>query len=153
MQAILAISNNGVIGVGNKLPWHSPEEVKHFKDYTAGKTLVAGTNTVKSLPFKLPNRKLVQFGNSEQHKYADDVVFSREALFIKYPTAIVIGGAATINSMIDAINYFVITHIDKTIIEKDAVFFDLSFLNNNWKLVKEYRIADDAIVKEYCRGK
>ena len=45
MQAILAISNNNVIGVANKLPWHIKEDLQHFKRYTDGKTLVAGTNT------------------------------------------------------------------------------------------------------------
>lgn len=153
MQAILAISNNNVIGVANKLPWHIKEDLQHFKRYTDGKTLVAGTNTIKSLPFKLPNRKLVQFGNSKKHEFADDIVSSNEALFIKYPGAIIIGGSQTITSMLDAITYFVITHIDLNIKSKDSIVFDIGFLSKGWVVVKEYRISENAIVREYCRGK
>lgn len=153
MQAILAISNNNVIGIGNKLPWFNKEDLEHFKQYTSGKTIVGGTNTIGSLPFKLPNRKIVQFGTSNKHRYADDIVASKEALFIKYPSAVIIGGAKTIENMLDAINHFIITFIDVDIQDKDSIYFDTSFLNIGWVLYKEYRISDNAVVKEYKRGK
>lgn len=46
---IVAMGQNGAIGKNNKLPWHLPEDLKHFKDVTMGKTIVMGTNTFRSI--------------------------------------------------------------------------------------------------------
>ena len=53
IKHIVALSSvNGAIGLFNKLPWHIPEDLKHFKELTLGKTVYMGTNTFKSiLPF------------------------------------------------------------------------------------------------------
>ena len=36
LTLIAAIARNGVIGKGNALPWHLPEDLKHFKQLTTG---------------------------------------------------------------------------------------------------------------------
>lgn len=46
---IVAMGLNQAIGKNNKLPWHLPEDLKHFKDVTMGKTVVMGTNTFRSI--------------------------------------------------------------------------------------------------------
>ena len=33
---VAAIARNGVIGANGKLPWHLPEDLKHFKNLTLG---------------------------------------------------------------------------------------------------------------------
>ena len=49
---ISACAVNGVIGRGNTLPWHLPEDLKFFKQTTSGHAILMGLNTWNSLPFK-----------------------------------------------------------------------------------------------------
>jgi dihydrofolate reductase len=59
-KAIAAMSLNRVIGNGNKIPWHLPEDFKWFRSMTTGHLTVMGRKTFESLPGLLPNRpKLV----------------------------------------------------------------------------------------------
>ena len=57
LQAIAAMSLNRVIGRGNQLPWHLPEDFKWFKKTTTGHVVVMGRKTFESLPKPLPNRR------------------------------------------------------------------------------------------------
>lgn len=45
-----AVSKNGVIGVGGKLPWDLPSERQHFKNLTRGKILIIGRKTFEEEP-------------------------------------------------------------------------------------------------------
>jgi len=54
---IVAVSANGVIGVGNKLPWHYPADLKRFKKLTVGHTIVMGRLTYESIGKALPERR------------------------------------------------------------------------------------------------
>jgi dihydrofolate reductase len=59
IHLIFACAQGGVIGLDNKLPWHLPEDLAHFKKLTSGQTVLMGRKTWDSLPaaFKpLPNR-------------------------------------------------------------------------------------------------
>lgn len=53
----VARADNRVIGNGGKLPWHIPEDLKHFKKQTMGKPMVMGRKTFESLPGLLPGRR------------------------------------------------------------------------------------------------
>lgn len=49
-----------LIGKSNGLPWHIPEDLKRFREFTTGGIVVMGKNTYFSLPEKvrpLPNRR------------------------------------------------------------------------------------------------
>lgn len=59
---IWAQAANGVIGAGNTIPWHVPEDLAHFRSVTAGSTVVMGRRTWESLPPRfrpLPGRRNV----------------------------------------------------------------------------------------------
>jgi dihydrofolate reductase len=58
-KAIAAMSENRVIGAGNKIPWHIPEDFKWFKQQTIGKVILMGRKTFEGLGKALPNRKNV----------------------------------------------------------------------------------------------
>lgn len=49
ISLIFAIDENNLIGKGNDLPWHYPEDLKYFKDVTSGKTVLMGENTFYSI--------------------------------------------------------------------------------------------------------
>ncbi len=53
---IVAMSENRVIGVSGRLPWHLSEDLKHFKEITMGHTIVMGRKTYESIGRALPGR-------------------------------------------------------------------------------------------------
>lgn len=53
----LARADNGVIGVGGRLPWHLPADLKRFKAQTMGKPMIMGRKTFESFPTPLPGRR------------------------------------------------------------------------------------------------
>ena len=58
-KAIAAMSLNRVIGAGNRIPWHLPEDFKWFKKMTTGQVIVMGRKTFESIGKPLPNRTTV----------------------------------------------------------------------------------------------
>ena len=59
ISVIAAMARNHVIGINNRLPWHLPEDLKHFKTLTMGHHIVMGRKTFESLPGVLPGRTSV----------------------------------------------------------------------------------------------
>lgn len=55
-KAIAAMSENRVIGIENRIPWHLPEDFKWFKKTTMGNVVVMGRKTFESLGKPLVNR-------------------------------------------------------------------------------------------------
>ena len=53
------MSLNRVIGAGDKIPWHLPEDFKWFKQLTTGHVLVMGRKTFESIGKPLPNRETI----------------------------------------------------------------------------------------------
>ena len=74
--AIVAMDKKRIIGHQNKLPWHLPEDLKHFSNLTSGHTVLMGKNTYYSLPEKyrpLPNRLNVVFSTTMSNSVISDL--------------------------------------------------------------------------------
>jgi dihydrofolate reductase len=82
-KAIAAMSLNRVIGAGNEIPWHLPEDFKWFKRMTTGHVIVMGRKTFESIGKPLPNRTTI--------------VLSRSAL--KIPGASVVANLKELDSL------------------------------------------------------
>lgn len=54
---IVAMAENGVIGRAQKLPWHLPDDLQHFKALTIGKPILMGRRTFASIGRALPGRR------------------------------------------------------------------------------------------------
>ena len=54
---VAAVAENGVIGNGNRMPWHLPADLKRFKALTLGKPLLMGRRTFESIGKPLPGRR------------------------------------------------------------------------------------------------
>jgi len=54
---VVAMADNGVIGDGGRLPWHLPDDLKHFKAITLGKPVLMGRRTYESIGRALPERR------------------------------------------------------------------------------------------------
>lgn len=66
-KAIAAMSENRVIGHGNQIPWHLPEDFKWFKKMTTGNVVVMGRKTFESIGKPLPNRTTLILTRHPQH--------------------------------------------------------------------------------------
>jgi dihydrofolate reductase len=53
---LAAIAANGIIGRDGQLPWHLPEDLKHFKKLTLGHPIIMGRRTWESIGRPLPGR-------------------------------------------------------------------------------------------------
>lgn len=97
---IVAVAENGVIGRDGKLPWRIPEDMKWFRERTAGRPLIMGRKTWESFPKRpLPGRTNIVITRDASYKAEGAVVVTslKAALDVAYreePEEImVIGGA------------------------------------------------------------
>lgn len=56
ISLVAAVSQNGVIGHENRLPWSLPADMAHFRRLTMGHHLVMGRRTFESIGKPLPGR-------------------------------------------------------------------------------------------------
>lgn len=56
---VVARARGGVIGAGNALPWHLPEDLRHFRATTLGRAIVMGRKTFESIGKALPGRRTI----------------------------------------------------------------------------------------------
>lgn len=56
---IVAVARNGVIGANNRMPWHLPADLRHFRALTMGHRIIMGRKTWESLGRPLPGRENV----------------------------------------------------------------------------------------------
>ena len=56
LALVVAVSRNGVIGVGGGLPWRLPSDLKRFRAITWGKPILMGRRTFESIGKPLPGR-------------------------------------------------------------------------------------------------
>ena len=83
VSAIVAMSLEGVIGIGNELPWHLRDDLRNFKAVTLGKPIIMGRKTFDSIGKPLPGRT--------------NIVLSRDA-------DLIIAGCTTATVLADALS-------------------------------------------------
>jgi len=104
ISLIAAMAQNRVIGIDNRLPWHLPADLRHFKALTVGKPIIMGRKTWESLPGLLPNRPHIVVTRNATYK-ADGctVVHSiEEALATAgdVPEIMIVGGSTLYSEML-----------------------------------------------------
>ncbi len=113
---IVAVANNGVIGVNNTLPWHLPEDLKRFRALTMGHHIVMGRKTYESLGRLLPGRtSVIVTRNSGYQVEGAEIVHSLEQalLFCKHDKELfLIGGAQLYQEALHHVQKLYITRVD-----------------------------------------
>jgi len=122
---------NGCIGRDNRMPWHLPADLKHFKQATLGKPVIMGRKTFESilasLGRPLPGRTSVVItrnpdyqpsGLDAQARAAVLLADSPDAALRKLKSAgllaeevFVIGGAEIYRAMLPAADRLIVTEI------------------------------------------
>src|SRR5437879_5910227 len=96
-QAIAAMSLNRVIGLGNRIPWHLPEDFKWFKKMTTGQVIVLGRKTFEAIGKPLPNRTTIVLSRSQfQYPGVQTISDLAQIDLANEPRAVFICGGAEI---------------------------------------------------------
>ncbi len=135
LALILAASENNVIGMNNKMPWHLPSELKYFRKMTTGKSVIMGRKTFESIGRPLPNRHNVVISRSPKPAGLSDVCWVKntdDALLEankenRAKEIMVIGGATIYTALLPMADRLYLTRVHGTF-EGDTFFegFDLS---------------------------
>jgi len=93
---VAAVARNGIIGRAGALPWHLPEDLKHFKRLTLGHPVIMGRRTWESLSGPLAGRDNIVVTRRPGYEAPGAAVASSLqaalALCVGEPVAFVIGG-------------------------------------------------------------
>jgi dihydrofolate reductase len=91
ITALAAADDEWGIGRNGDLPWHCPEDLKHFKSRTLGGTLLMGRTTFEGLPRKLEGRTIhvVSSSGAEAFASADKAIATLAAAG---PAEIIVAG-------------------------------------------------------------
>jgi len=121
LAIVAALASNRVIGKNGALPWHLPEDLKHFRELTSGHAVIMGRKTFESilafLGKPLPNRRNIVITRSAQYASPGcEVVNSlADAISIAGPQqAFVIGGAEIYAQALPLAEILHLTEIDKS---------------------------------------
>ena len=114
----VARADNRVIGNRGELPWHIPEDLKHFKKLTMGKPMVMGRKTFESLPGLLPGRRhIVITRNRDWSAPGAEVVHDVDAAIAAAGDAAevaVIGGADIFAMFMDRARRIELTEVHRS---------------------------------------
>ncbi len=135
---IVARARDGVIGRGNALPWHLPEDLQHFKATTLGHPIVMGRRTFESIGRPLPGRRniVVSADPHWSHAGCERAGSLEDALrrCAGLPEAFVVGGARLYRQAMAIADRLIVTDIDLAV-EGDAHFPDVD--PADWALTEE----------------
>ena len=128
ISIIAAVAKNNIIGGDNKLLWHIPEDLKHFKDITSNHTIIMGRKTFQSLPNVLPKRHHIVLTKDKNYIIDSDsvtIVHNLKEIVDKYKTSkeevFVIGGGEIYSAFLPYCKNLYLTKINKNF-EGDTYF-------------------------------
>lgn len=125
IKFVVAYSENRVIGLENQMPWHLPNDFRHFKQLTLNQRVLMGRKTFESIGRPLPKREMLVLSRNPdfQSDYAQRIS-SLEALFPLQQDLYVIGGAEIYRLLLAKAEVIYATEV-KTTLAGDAFFPDL----------------------------
>jgi len=126
LALIVAVARNGVIGHQGGLPWHIPEDLKHFKKTTSGHAIIMGRKTYDSIGRPLPKRRniVVTRQSNLELPGCDRAENLDEAIALARttdPCPFIIGGASIYEEALSMATELHVTEIDREV-EGDTYF-------------------------------
>jgi len=119
LSLIAAVARNGTVGIDNRLPWHLPPDMAHFRATTLGCPVIMGRKTWDSLPERfrpLPGRHNIVITRQPAWQAAGATVahdlHSALAAAAPAPRVFVIGGASIYAAALPLADELVLTEID-----------------------------------------
>ena len=146
-KAIAAMSENRVIGRGNEIPWHIPEDFKWFKETTMGHVLVMGRRTFESIGKALPGRETMVLTRGDFSHPDVTVIHSLDevAARLNGRDCFIAGGAQVYEQALPRCSDLFLTLVKRQV-EGDVFFPEFE----NWfKLIEVLRDEEEFSITHY----
>lgn len=153
---IVAKSSNHVIGVSatNRIPWHLPADLRHFKSKTLGHYIIMGRRTFESLPNGLLlNRHHIVLTQDPGYKPCGVIIaFSLEQAFeiakaAQETEVFIIGGSQVYQQALHLVDKIYLTQIHALI--KGDVYFPILDPSQWQEIQRQDHVADDENIYPY----
>jgi len=144
LEIVVACAENRVIGRSGGLPWHLPDDLRHFKALTTGHTVVMGRRTFASVGRPLPHRRNIVVTSRRIDVEGVETVPDFEAALEAAADALrvfAVGGEAIYRAALPRADRIFITRVHGAP-EGDVFFPEVDW--SAWKLVEETRHPADA---------
>ena len=150
LSIICAMDEDMVIGRNNSLPWHLPEDLKHFRRTTMGKSIIMGRKTFESIGKPLAGRTNIIVTRNRDYEadnarivnsLTEAVELAENIAFIDgSEEAFIIGGAELYEGALPLVNRMHLTMVHAKV-EGDTWFpdFDVS----QWEEVSSISYDED----------
>lgn len=146
ISLVVAAATNNAIGKDGKLPWHLPNDMKHFKNITWGMPVLMGRKTFESLGKALAGRKNIVITRQPGWKGEGSVAVKNidDALFVARETdakeVMVIGGGEIYQSLFDKAHRIYLTRVEA---EPEADTFFPPIHPEKWHLMSQQNYEAD----------
>ncbi|KAG1649066.1 Dihydrofolate reductase type 3 [Nymphon striatum] len=134
LSMIVAMGEDRVIGIDNKMPWHLPADLAWFKKTTLGSPIIMGRKTYDSIGRPLPGRLNIILSRNTDLKIEGCTVVNSLSDALKAAEGsdevFIVGGAHLYEKFLQDADYLYITKIDAKF-EGDTFFPD--YTQYAWK--------------------
>ena len=144
ISLVVAMSDNGVIGVDNRLPWHLSADLRRFKSITMGKPIIMGRRTHESIGRPLPGRLNIVVSRDPGFRVDGCVVSASTEAALEaagdVPEVMVIGGEALYRAFLHRAGQVYLTRVHAQF-AGDTFFTELD--RQHWEEVERDDFAPD----------
>ena len=159
ISIVVAMTEDGVIGVGGRLPWELPEDMKRFRELTMGHAVVMGRKTFESIGRALPGRRNLVVSRTTRFKTAENAEGAE--WFLGVETAIdaakaagetecfVAGGTEIYAAALEIADRMYVTWVRRQ--EQGDTFFP-KWDRTRWRAVSSEMLAEGVECVVYERG-
>jgi dihydrofolate reductase len=138
-----------VIGVSNTLPWHLPEDMKHFREMTTGHPILMGRKTYESIGRPLPKRENIVITRNADYQAKGCVIKHTLDEAIAHcannDEIFIIGGAELYKQALLLADRLYLTEItiqppDSLLVSFEGDAFFPEFSSNDWVVAKQTKL-------------
>ncbi|MEM8679028.1 MAG: dihydrofolate reductase [Planctomycetota bacterium] len=145
LSIIVAVAENGVIGVDGELPWHLSRDLQRFKRLTMGHAIIMGRKTYDSIDRLLPGRQTIVVTRNRSWELPGGIVRHDLPAAVQAagddPEPFVIGGASLYALALPLANRLYLTRVAAQV-EGDVTFPEVDW--TRWALLSTESFAADA---------
>ena len=145
ISIIAAVSENGVIGFQNKMPWSLKSDLKRFKSLTTGHTVIMGRKTFETIGKPLQDRKNIVISTTLSEAPEGCVLartFNEALELAKSDRVFIIGGSKVFEVALQIANRLCITTVHTSPVG-DTFFPEVDY--SKWVMVESEEILNSDI--------